>query len=280
VTLKPKKEEKAGLGYFQDSGVDRKAYALILAAYNDNTETAEKIIATDPDQINSQDPYARLTALHIAIFRQNERLVALLAGHPQTDLRLKDGFGRRPVDCNRADDMLFSLGQPGVVDSACATSHLGKLTPNALYIHESALGALSPALRAFEGCARCYLGQVEGANIIKLHRAEPKISYLSYPAFEDDPHPALASSLTVDLQTFKVKFHGFQSRLNPPILHRKELFLAPDHPLHAKFSRLTRIEENKGLFEDASRIGLRDGWNELLAAKGLSLKGHRLISRR
>lgn len=98
MTLKPKKTEKPGLGYFEDSGVDRKAYALILAAYNDNTETAEKIIAADPDQISRQDPYARLTALHIAIFRQNERLVERLTAHPQTDIRLKDGFGRRPAD--------------------------------------------------------------------------------------------------------------------------------------------------------------------------------------
>jgi DNA phosphorothioation-associated putative methyltransferase len=130
----------------------------------------------------------------------------------------------------------------------------------------------------FEGCARGYLGQVEGANIIKLHRDEPRVSYLSYPDFEIDPHPALQSSLTVQLQTFRVKYNEFQSRPNPPILHRKELFLTPDHPLHSKFARLTRIEEQKGLYEDASRIGTRDGWNATLARKGLYLKGHRLLS--
>lgn len=179
--------------------------------------------------------------------------------------------------CDSADEILFSLGRPGVVDNACSESTLGKVTPNALYVHASTLHALPLVLRVFEGCARGYLGQVEGANIIKLHRSEPKISYLSYPAFEDDPHPALASSLTVHLQTFRVKVREFQSRANPPILHRKELFLAPDHPLHAKFARLTRIEEQKGLFEDTSRIGTRDGWNGVLARKGLSLTGHRLL---
>lgn len=180
--------------------------------------------------------------------------------------------------CEGADELLFSLGRPGVVDNACNESAIGKLTPNALYVHASALETLSPLLRLFEGCARGYLGQVEGANIIKLHRDEPRISYLSYPAFEDDPHPALASSLTVHLQTFRVRYNEFQSRANPPILHRKELFLAPDHPLHAKFARLTRIEEQKGLYEETSRIGTRDGWNETLAQKGLYLKGHRLLS--
>ncbi len=182
--------------------------------------------------------------------------------------------------CEDADELLFSLGHVGVVDNACSASPIGKLTPNALYVHVSTLDALSPVLRLFEGCARGYLGQVEGANIVKLHRDEPKISYLSYPTFEDDPHPALSSSLTVHLQTFRVRYSEFQSRANPPILHRKELFLAPDHPLYAKFARLTRIEEQKGLYEDTSRIGTRHGWSEVLANKGLYLKGHRLLSSR
>lgn len=53
--------------------------------------------------------------------------------------------------------------------------------------------------------------------------------------------------------------------------------MAPDHPLHTKFARLTRLEEQKGLYEDTSRIGTRDGWNETLAHEGLYLKGHRLL---
>lgn len=181
--------------------------------------------------------------------------------------------------CSEADAVLHSLGQSGVVEQACIDSDIGKLTPTALYIHESALSALSPVLRLYEGCARGYLGRVDGANIIKLHRAEPKISYLSYPDFDADPHPALSSSLTVHLQTFRVKSRNFRDGRNRPILHRKELFVGPDYPLHAKFSRLTRIEDSKGLFEDTSRIGLEEGWSEVLAEKRLCLKGHRLLSR-
>ena len=182
--------------------------------------------------------------------------------------------------CDKADEILFSLGRRGIIDIACSQSYLGKLTPSALYVHVSALEALAPVLRAYEGCARGYLGYVEGANIVKLHRGEPRISYLYYPAFEDEPHPALSTSLTVHLQTFRVKLVDFQSRINPPILHRKELFLASDHPLRAKFARLTELEEREGLYEDSTTIGTRDGWNEKLATKKLYLRGHRLLMRR
>ncbi len=179
--------------------------------------------------------------------------------------------------CETADEILFSIGEPGVVDTACQMAEVGKLTPSALYVHESALASLSPILRLFEGCARGYIGRVDGANLIKLHRTEPKVSYLSYPDFEGDPHPALGFSMTVHLQTFRVKFRDYSDYRNPPILHRKESFLAADHLLQPKFARLTRIEEEKGLYDDPSRIGTREGWNEVLAAKGLELRGHRLV---
>src|SRR5438105_4621650 len=40
-------------------------------------------------------------------------------------------------------------------------------------------------------CGRAYLGEAEAANLLKLHRFSSKISYLAYPEFDTDPHPAL-----------------------------------------------------------------------------------------
>ena len=64
----------------------------------------------------------------------------------------------------------------------------------------SILDALEPLLRIYEGCGRAYLGEVEGANIIKIHRRSGKVSYLVYPDFENDPHPALLRSVRGMLQ--------------------------------------------------------------------------------
>jgi DNA phosphorothioation-associated putative methyltransferase len=181
--------------------------------------------------------------------------------------------------CRAADELLLSIGGAELIDAACRDSPVGKLTPSALYVHESAVEVLPVPLRLFEGCARGYLGRVEGANIVKLHRTEPKVSYLSYPDFESDAHPALAEALTVNLRTFGLRVRRYGQYRNPPILHRKETFLAADHPLRAKFARLTRLEEAKGLYADTSRIGMRDGWEAVLNAKGLTLRGHRVVRR-
>lgn len=201
-------------------------------------------------------------------------------GHLPLSLRrdIREFFGSYRKACQQADELLFSLGRLGVVDAVCRRSGVGKLTPSALYVHESVLaGGAEPLLRLYEGCARGYLGRVEGANIVKLHRGEPMVSYLSYPRFEKDPHPTLAFAITVHLQTFRVRARDYTASRNRPILHRKELFVRRDDCNYRKFARLTRIEESKGLYDDTSRIGYEDGWNEVLELKGLYLRGHRLL---
>jgi len=194
-------------------------------------------------------------------------------------LDIKQFFSTYSAACLRADSLLFSLGDSKVRQEALDASHIGKRLPFALYVHESALNSLSAELRLLEGCARAFIGRVDGANIIKIHREDPKITYLSYPSFETDPHPSLATSLSIHLQTFKIKARNFAESRNPPILHRKETFLAPEHPLYAKFARLTRIEEEKGLYEDTSVIGTREGWDTVLCREGYFLRGHRLLTR-
>jgi DNA phosphorothioation-associated putative methyltransferase len=136
---------------------------------------------------------------------------------------------------------------------------------------------LSPLLRVYEGCARTYLGEIEGANLIKLHGDSGKVSYLSYPEFEADPHPALRRSVKLSLRTRGIDCFDYSTSPNPPVLHRKETFLLPADPLFEKFSKLTKQEEKHGLLTETNTIGTREGWNERLREKGFALKGHRLV---
>jgi len=194
-------------------------------------------------------------------------------------LDVKAFFGTYTEACRRADDLLFSLGHPDRINEACASSPLGKILPTALYAHVSAVPKLPLLLRLYEGCARGYVGEVPGTTLVKLVRDEPRITYLSYPTFDRDPHPPLAASYAVHLQTFRTKQRAYTDFRNPPVLHRKETFLATDHPHWQKYARLTKAEEAKGLLEDTAKIGTRDGWLLNLQEHGLSLRGHRLVKR-
>src|SRR5438552_9687136 len=107
-------------------------------------------------------------------------------------------FGSYSNACRLADDRLLRAGDAEAVDDACRHVAVGKLLPNALYVHRTALDALDPLLRVYEGCARAYLGEIDGANLIKLHRHSGKVSYLVYPDFDADPHPALVKSIKLN----------------------------------------------------------------------------------
>jgi DNA phosphorothioation-associated putative methyltransferase len=179
--------------------------------------------------------------------------------------------------CGLADTLLFSAGNRDAVDGAVKISPVGKVTRDSLYVHVSAISQLPALLRVYEGCARSLIGTVEGANVIKLHRGSPRVSYLCYPKFEKEAHPALSASLLVDLQTLRVTYREYADSGNPPILHRKEEFLARDHPLRLKFARLTKQEERCRLYEESQAIGTRVGWETVLKDRGFRLAGHRVV---
>jgi DNA phosphorothioation-associated putative methyltransferase len=194
-----------------------------------------------------------------------------------TQLDIAAFFGTYAKARERSSELLFSAGNNVVINSACIASTVGKLTPSALYVHQTALDRLSPPLRVLEGCARILVGQVDGANLVKLHRHEHRVSYLAYPKFDEDPHPRLERSVVVDLQRLNETFLDYRLRTNPPILHRKETFVADDYPGVGKFRTLTRQEEAHSLLTETYTIGTADGWKAALEARGLALRGHRLV---
>jgi len=156
----------------------------------------------------------------------------------------------------------------------------GKRLPDAIYLHretpvcrEGQLGAILEKLRT-ELC----LG--DEFNVLKLRTDAPKLSFLSYPRFFEEAHPALERSVTFDLRNGKTQHSDYRGTPNPPILHRKERFLEPGDPRSAKFESLTKAEEAAGLFEKSTVIGFKANWDRVLTEHGVSIAGHRLLRRR
>ncbi|MFW6041983.1 MAG: DNA phosphorothioation-associated putative methyltransferase [Guyparkeria sp.] len=188
----------------------------------------------------------------------------------------KDLFGSYKTACRAADDLLYSIADVPSLDNACKEAPFGKLTPEALYVHVAAVRRLPSLLRVYVGAAETLTGNVNDATLIKLHRQKPQVSFLIYPTFDQEPHPALHGSLVGRLPQLRVSYKDFSTSDNPPILHRKETFVPPDYPGRDKFARLTRQEERAHLL-DATNIGRRREWEEALALHGYRLRGHRLV---
>jgi hypothetical protein len=154
----------------------------------------------------------------------------------------------------------------------------GKRLPGALYIYRDDASRLGEKLEALLARIASIFGADDRYNVIKFRVDELKLSFLSYPDFLDDPHPVLRHAVTVDLATGRYRATDYSNSLNPPILHRKETFLRPDHPMREQFAALTRTEETAGLYDETETIGFKLNWERLLKSKGLSILGHELHS--
>lgn len=160
--------------------------------------------------------------------------------------------------------------------ACCDRSQTGKRLPGALYVHISALPALERSLQDYENLARQHLKKLEGATLVKFSTDQPRVSYLSYPDFDTDAHPALQWSIQVDLVTSQVGVRNYNDTDNPPVLHRKETFVTSDYPLYQLFAELTRQEEAFGLLNQSREIGTREGWAKRLTDCGIEIQGHDL----
>ena len=153
----------------------------------------------------------------------------------------------------------------------------GKRLPTALYVFAPDESALPQELARFVGKLRHRLELSPDFNILKFSAADFAISFLCYPEFLQLAHPVLQESVRIHLATGAVKRTDFRTHSNPPILHRKETFLPPEHPKRTLFSRLTKAEVAAGLYQETSTIGFRENWEQLLREKGLQIRGHQLI---
>ena len=245
----------------------RRAFQIVLQATNPQ----------EWDEISDRRRQDLLVYLALSHFGRRPKLRDFT---PVVQNYIKILFGWYQKACAAAELILMSLGNLEVVEERCKSSAIGQKRPNSLWVHVSAIEALDPLLRLYEGCASRTIGRPQEANVVKFHFRKPKISYLFYPNFDTDPHPALHTSMAIDLRDLHVHYRDYDSNDNPPLLHQKDSMVTADYPLYEKFAKLTRQEEGWGLLDDLHLIYDTRGWQKCLEEHCAELKGHRVVWRK
>ncbi|UHQ53729.1 DNA phosphorothioation-associated putative methyltransferase [Microbulbifer sp. YPW16] len=149
---------------------------------------------------------------------------------------------------------------------------VGKQLPDAVYVHVSAFSTLPDELHSVViKIARALKIPDDIWNVIKFNKRDFKVTLLNYPGFECDSYPSLHQSYTIDLERLTVRKADYSKSDNPPILHRKEAFVAETHSLIKVFEEITREGESVGLYENARNIGFKQNWERLIKKKGYAL---------
>jgi len=149
---------------------------------------------------------------------------------------------------------------------------IGKQLPDSTYTHESAFDSIPVTLQAIiKNVAKALKIKDEEWNLIKFYKRDFKVAFLSYPDFESYAYPTLNQSITVDLQKLSHRKADYSKSDNPPILHRKETFVAQSFPLADLFKKVTLEGESAGLYENTRTIGFKKNWEKLISSKGYFL---------
>jgi len=245
----------------------RRAFQIVLQATNPQEWEA----------ISDRRRHDLLVYLALSHFGRRPKLRDLT---PLVQNDIKALFGGYQQACAAADLMLISLGNLAVIEERCKNSAIGQNRSNSLWVHVSAIESLDPLLRLYEGCASRTIGRPQEANVVKFHCRKPEISYLFYPNFDAEPHPALQTRMQIDLRDLHVHYRDYDLDDNPPLLHQKDRLVTPDYLGYEKFAKLSRQEMDWGLLEDWRQIGSCKGWQKCLEEHCAELKGHRVVWRK
>ncbi|MCX6924575.1 MAG: DNA phosphorothioation-associated putative methyltransferase [Verrucomicrobia bacterium] len=153
-------------------------------------------------------------------------------GHLSQRLRwdVRAFFGNYARALEKGLELLYAAGDPGEIELACEEVKIGWQDEQALYIHRDLLDELSPVLRAYVGCATRLFGDAAQADVIKLHKASGKVTFLVYDDFEGKPLPKLRQRIKVNLRTRWVQV--FDHSAEKQVLRDKERFLERKQGAH------------------------------------------------
>jgi DNA phosphorothioation-associated putative methyltransferase len=127
-------------------------------------------------------------------------------------LDIRTFFGDYQAALAKGVEFLYAAGDVGEIALACEDLNLGWQDAQALYVHRSLVPDLPGVLRAYVGCATALFGDVEQADLVKLHKESGKVTFLGYDDFEGKPLPELRNRIKVNLRTRWVQVFGKRHR--------------------------------------------------------------------
>ncbi|MHB8766038.1 MAG: DNA phosphorothioation-associated putative methyltransferase, partial [Deferrisomatales bacterium] len=198
-----------------------------------------------------------------------------------------------------AKSLLFSVGKPEVIAAACrkaAEAGLGYLDGwHSLQLHSSVVERLPPVLRCYVGCAAVLYGDVENADLVKIHIRSGKLTLHRYDDFWGEPLPRLRERVKIKMREQDIDFfeYGAQggasaAKATDPggaaagefpeqYLYLKARYLAPDSEGYERQAAFDRSLEALGAFDFSGFGPPAREFDGTLERAGLAIVGHALV---
>jgi len=128
-----------------------------------------------------------------------------------------------------ARNLLFSVGNPQIINEACQTAYqalnVGEMEEGHHFIfHQKYLGELPAELRVYISCATQLYGDIDEFQLIKAHIRSGKVSLLRYNDW-DKKEPLLVERVKIKLRDLDIDFFDYTGKFEPMPLLGKSRFM-------------------------------------------------------
>ena len=194
---------------------------------------------------------------------------------------IKSFFGKYTDAFNQARNLLFSVGRPGNIQQACEEFYKrvpkGKMDKgHSLTIHRDYLNELPAVLRVYIGCATQLYGDIENADLIKIHVRSGKVSLMRYDNFEGKSLPLLQKRIKIKLRDQEIDFFHYGKKFKPKPLYLKSDYIDTKFDNYKKQASFdNRLKAFKWLNLKGFGLPIVDFESNLNEREGLVVRGFR-----
>jgi DNA phosphorothioation-associated putative methyltransferase len=200
---------------------------------------------------------------------------------PELQRDIKAFFGSHKSADAAGKALLFSLGDSSTIRDACqeaASNGLGFLdSDHSLQLYSGLVEQLPAPLRVYVGCAEHLYGDIDSADIVKIHIQSGKLSLMYFDDFEGKALPALVERVKIKLRQLDVDFFDYRRYDPPPLLYVKSRYMSPKQRGYRQQWEFDKELIGLGIF-DFSGLGpnAREFW-AVLAELGLLVEDFKLV---
>ena len=212
----------------------------IRAICGSHTRALDVLTAFYGDEAFNQAEQVRrddlLVYFALGLFGQRKPYVHMPDGLKR-DIKLF--FGKYEDAVNQAKNLLFSVGREENIHEACNEfynkTQKGRMDEgHSLTIHRDYLNDLPAILRVYIGCATQLYGDIENADLIKVHIRSGKVSLMRYDDFEGKPLPLLLERIKIKLREQAIDFFKYNEKFEPHPLYLKSSYINSEFQNYTK----------------------------------------------
>jgi DNA phosphorothioation-associated putative methyltransferase len=128
-----------------------------------------------------------------------------------------------------AREFLFQLARPELINESCqaaAEQGIGWFEPShSFQLHSSLVGRLPALLRAYIGCGAILYGDVDQADVVKIHIRSGKVSFMRYDDFWGRAIPKMVERVKINLRTLGFELYQYGDDYPCPPLYVKSRYM-------------------------------------------------------